>query len=85
MAGSVGTTPDPRATGPAYEVFAAAYEAEYGKEPATFCSNTYDAAALIALAIEKSGSADGTAIRDTIPIVANAPGGRSLTSELRLR
>ena len=74
IAGFVGTTPDPRATGPAYDVFAADYEAEYGEAPATFCSNAYDAAALIALAIEKSGSADGTAIRDTLPSVANAPG-----------
>lgn len=74
VAGSVGTTPDPRATGPAHEVFAAAYEAEYGQEPVTFSSNTYDAAAIIALAIESAGSADGTAIRDAIPGVANAPG-----------
>lgn len=74
VANFTGTTPDPRATGPAYDMFAAAYESEYGREPATFSSNTYDAAAIIALAIEKAGSADGTAIRDTIPDVANAPG-----------
>jgi neutral amino acid transport system substrate-binding protein len=74
VAGFTGTTPDPRAAGPAYAVFAAAYEAEYGREPATFSSNTYDAAAIIALAIEKAGRADGTAIRDVIPDVANAPG-----------
>jgi len=46
VANFTGTTPDPRATGPAYD----------------------------ALAIEKAGSADGTAIRDAIPDVANAPG-----------
>jgi len=74
VAGFTGTTPDPRAAGPAYDVFATAYKAEYGREPATFSSNTYDAAAIIALAIEKAGSADGTMIRDTIPIVTNAPG-----------
>ena len=74
VANFTGTTPDPRATGPAYEMFAAAYESEYGREPATFSSNTYDAAAIIALAIEKARSADGTAIRDAIPDVANAPG-----------
>jgi branched-chain amino acid transport system substrate-binding protein/neutral amino acid transport system substrate-binding protein len=74
VANFTGTTPDPRATGPAYDVFAAAYGAEFGREPATFSSNTYDAAAIIALAIEKAGSADGTAIRDAIPDVANAPG-----------
>jgi len=74
VANFTGTTPDPRATGPAYDVFAADYEAEFGREPATFSSNTYDAAAIIALAIEKAKSADGTAIRDAIPAVANAPG-----------
>ncbi|MEA1894564.1 MAG: ABC transporter substrate-binding protein [Euryarchaeota archaeon] len=74
VANFTGTTPDPRATGPAYGVFAADYEAEFGREPATFSSNTYDAAVIIALAIEKAKSADGTAIRDAIPAVANAPG-----------
>lgn len=74
VAGFVGTTPDPRATGPADDDFAAAFKAEYNREPTTFCSNTYDAAVIIALAIEKAGSAEGTAIRDAIPDVANAPG-----------
>ncbi|MEA3282395.1 MAG: ABC transporter substrate-binding protein [Euryarchaeota archaeon] len=74
VANFTGTTPDPRATGPAYDTFAADYEAEFGREPATFSSNTYDAAAIIALAIEKAKSADGTVIRDAIPAVADAPG-----------
>jgi neutral amino acid transport system substrate-binding protein len=73
VANFTGITPDPRATGPAHDDFAAAYEAEYGREPAVFCSNAYDAAVIIALAIEKSGSTDGTAIRDAIHDVANAP------------
>lgn len=75
VAGIIGITPDPRATGPAHDDFAAAYEAEYGREPTAFCSNAYGAAVVIALAIEKSGSAEGIAIRDAIPDVANAPGG----------
>ncbi len=74
VAGFTGTSPDPRAAGPAYDVFATTYEAEFGREPTTFSSNTYDAAVIIALAIEKAGSADGTTIRDTIPVVANTPG-----------
>jgi ABC-type branched-subunit amino acid transport system substrate-binding protein/ABC-type taurine transport system substrate-binding protein len=74
VAGFVGVTPDPRAVGPAYDDFTAAYEAEYGRNPAVFCSNTYDAAMIIALAIEKAGSAGGIAIRDAIPDVANPPG-----------
>jgi branched-chain amino acid transport system substrate-binding protein/neutral amino acid transport system substrate-binding protein len=72
IAGFAGTKP--RATGPAYDSFTVTYEAEYGREPAMFCSSTYDAAAIIALAIEKANSTDGTAIRDAIPAVANAPG-----------
>ena len=74
IAGFKGTAPDPTVTGPAYETFNDAYIAKYGTETTTFTSNTYDAAAVIALAIEKAGSADGTAIRDNIRAVANPPG-----------
>lgn len=74
IAGLKGTTPDPRVAGPAYETFKQSYESEYGKEVTTYCSNSYDAAAVIALAIEKAGTATGTAIRDNIRDVANPPG-----------
>lgn len=74
VANFTGITSDPRATGPAYDNFSAAYEAEYSREPNAFCSNVYDATVVIALAIEKAGSADGVAIRDAIPDVANATG-----------
>ena len=74
IAGFKGTTPDPRAIGPSYETFKQKYIAEYGKEPTTYCSNSYDAAAVVALAIEKAGKASGTAIRDSIRDVANPPG-----------
>ena len=74
IAGLKGTTPDPRAAGPSYETFKQNYIAEYGKEPTTYCSNSYDAAAVVALAIEKAGEASGTAIRDSIRDVANPPG-----------
>ena len=74
IAGLKGTTPDPRAAGPSYETFKQNYIAEYGTEPTTYCSNSYDAAAVVALAIEKAGEASGTAIRDSIRDVANPPG-----------
>jgi ABC-type branched-subunit amino acid transport system substrate-binding protein len=74
IAGFKGTTPDPRVAGPAYKTFKQSYEAEYDKEVTTYCSNSYDAAAVIALAIEKAGTATGTAIRDNIRDVANPPG-----------
>jgi branched-chain amino acid transport system substrate-binding protein/neutral amino acid transport system substrate-binding protein len=72
--GLKGTAPDPREGGPAYETFKNALVSAYGVEPTTFTANTYDAAAIIALAIESAESADGTAIRDNIRTVANPPG-----------
>lgn len=74
VAGFKGTTPDPRVAGPAYETFKQKYEAEYGKKVATYCSNSYDAAVVVALAIEKAGNATGIAIRDALGEVANPPG-----------
>ncbi|KAF5422707.1 MAG: branched-chain amino acid transport system substrate-binding protein [Candidatus Methanocomedens sp.] len=74
IAGFKGTAPDPTVTGPAYQTFNDAYMAKYGTETTTFTANSYDAAAVIALAIEKAGSANGTAIRDNIRAVANPPG-----------
>ncbi|MCL7475138.1 MAG: ABC transporter substrate-binding protein [Methanosarcinales archaeon] len=74
IAGFKGTAPDPTVTGPAYETFNDAYMAKYGTVTTTFTANTYDAAAVIALAVEKAGSTDGTAIRDNIRAIANPPG-----------
>ena len=75
IAGLKGTTPDQRAAGPAYNAFKQNYTAEYGKEPIRYCSNIYDAVAVIALAMEKAGDASsGTAIRDSLRGVANPPG-----------
>jgi branched-chain amino acid transport system substrate-binding protein len=55
--------------------FAAAYEAEFGElPPLPYIDNAYDAAMIMALAIEHAGSTDGTAIRDALREVANAPG-----------
>ena len=74
IAGLKGTTPDPRAAGPAYNAFKRNYTAEYGREPTQFCSNSYDAVAVVALAIEKAGSTSGTAIRDSLREVTRPPG-----------
>lgn len=74
IAGFKGTTPDPRVAGPSYETFKQNFRAEYGIEPTTYCSNSYDAAVVVALALEKGGEATGTAIRDNIRDIANAPG-----------
>lgn len=48
----------------------------------SYTGQSYDAAALIALAIQKAGSTDRTAIRDAVLEVANAPGEKILPGEL---
>ncbi len=59
-------------TGAAFE---AAYQAEYGSTPPLpFMREIYDAVYLVALAAEKAGSTDSTAIRDALRDVANPPG-----------
>ena len=51
------------------------YENRYGQLPTNpFIGESFDAAALLALAIEKAGAADGTSIRDALRDVASAPG-----------
>ena len=60
-----------------------AYAEEMGlKGDCPFCSNTYDATALILLAIEAAGSADRSAIQSKILDVANAPGEKIGPNEL---
>jgi len=75
IAGLKGTAPDPRVVGPAYEDFKKNYTALYGQEPIGYCANAYDAVALVALALEKTGnvSSSGTEIRDCLRDVANPP------------
>jgi len=74
MEGMFGTAPaSPESE--AGDLFAAAYEAEYGElPPLPFIDSAYDAAMIMALAIEQAGAADGVAIRDAIREVANEPG-----------
>ncbi len=64
----------PGSEGEGSDMFKTVSEAA-GQDPtATYVPESYDAAALIALAIGAAGSADRTAIRDHIMEVANAPG-----------
>jgi branched-chain amino acid transport system substrate-binding protein len=59
-------------TGAAFED---AYTAEYGATPPLpFMREIYDAVYLVALAAEKAGSTDPTAMRDALRDVANPPG-----------
>ncbi|MFQ6066537.1 MAG: ABC transporter substrate-binding protein [bacterium] len=79
--GSFGTAPGPLES-KAAEQFEADYTAKYGKSTVPFRGESYDAVALIALAIQKVGpdflkmsrAEQGRAIRDNLRAVANPPG-----------
>ncbi|HPT18760.1 MAG TPA: ABC transporter substrate-binding protein [Methanothrix sp.] len=73
-AGLQGLTPDKSAGAKAYESFAEQYVEEYHKDPGIYCSNSYDALAVVALAMEEAGEATGSAAAASIRKVANAPG-----------
>lgn len=77
LAGTWGTAPASTAEAALQERFRTAYRA-FSKEDPTqaFVAESYDAAMLIALAIQQAGSADRTAIRDALRRVANGPGER---------
>ena len=72
--GVYGTSPKAEA-GDASAKFGDLYNAEYGElPPLPYIDTAYDAAMIMALAVEKAGSTDGPAIRDALREVANAPG-----------
>ncbi len=48
------------------ETFVKDYEAKYGKPPATFAGNAYDAVMMLAEAVKKAGATDRAAIRGAI-------------------
>ena len=60
--------------GTSYKAFAAAFEATGNSAAAPFVTHGYDVAFLMALAVEKAGSADRSAIPAALREVANAPG-----------
>jgi len=73
--GSFGTAPEALSDTEAARNFTAAYEEEFGERPPKpFIDTAYDAAFVIALAAQKAGKPDGTAIRDALRDVANPPG-----------
>ncbi|MCB1883756.1 MAG: ABC transporter substrate-binding protein [Geminicoccaceae bacterium] len=74
MEGVYGTSPKAAASD-ASARFGDLYNAEYGQlPPLPYIDTAYDAAMIMALAVDKAGSTDGTAIRDALREVANAPG-----------
>lgn len=72
--GSFGTAPGAPGSD-AKSTFEGLYETKFGQLPTNpFIGETFDAVALIALAIEKAGKNEGPAIRDALREVANPPG-----------
>ncbi|MCG6122336.1 MAG: ABC transporter substrate-binding protein [Microvirga sp.] len=76
----LGTVPGSEAEGA--EIFAGLANAAGVNASSSYTGESYDAAALIALAMQAAGSTDGSAIRDNIMNVANAPGEPIMPGEL---
>jgi branched-chain amino acid transport system substrate-binding protein len=75
LEGAYGTAPSADADAATAKAFKALYETKYGElPPQPFIDAAYDAAILLALAIEKAGTTEGTAVRDALRAVAGPPG-----------
>ena len=62
------------AGGPALDAFQKRYRQAFNRDPSVYDPNTWDAAALLALAAEAAKKTTGPALRDQLQTVANAPG-----------
>lgn len=76
----LGTVPGSEAEGA--DIFANLANAAGVNASSSYTGESYDAAALIALAMQAAGSTDSSAIRDNIMRVANAPGEPIMPGEL---
>lgn len=76
----LGTVPGSEAEGA--DIFASLANAAGVNASSSYTGESYDAAALIALAMQAAGSTDSSAIRDNIMRVANAPGEPIMPGEL---
>jgi neutral amino acid transport system substrate-binding protein len=74
IAGLEGIAPDQGTGRAAHRVFKDKFVSEYGLQPGIYCSNSYDAMALVAMALEEAKSTKGTDIRNHLRSVANPPG-----------
>ncbi len=80
MEGTIGSVPWSQGEGA--DAFSALAEAAGGDAGGAFTRESYDAAALIALAMQKGGAADRAAVAENLLAVANAPGEPILPGEL---
>lgn len=72
VSGVLGTAPS--AMGPGLDGFKEAYTAKFSREPNVYDPNSWDAAAVMVLAAEAAKANTGSALKDQIREVANAPG-----------
>ena len=73
--GSYGTAPGAPSGNPNTRTFQDLYASRTGGDPSSlFINEGFDAAILLALAIEKAGAADGASIKSALREVANPPG-----------
>lgn len=80
--GSFGTAPQAMTDSDAAKNYLAAYKAMFGEvPPKPFIDTSYDAAYVLALAVQKAGTTDSRAVRDALRDVANAPGVKVLPGE----
>ncbi len=80
--GSSGTVPQALSDTPSAQNYLNAYKDRFGEvPPKPYIDTSYDAVYALCLAIEKAGTTDGTAVRDALRDVANAPGEKVLPGE----
>ncbi len=78
--GTIGTHPSSQGEGP--QAFAKIAKDNDVDPTSSYAAESYDAAALIALAMQAAGSADRASVKDHVMDVANAPGEKILAGEL---
>lgn len=80
--GSIGTSPEALATTPAAKLFRHAYDQKYGQlPPQPYIDTAYDGVYVLAMALEKAGSDNPTAVRNALRFVANPPGTNILPTQ----
>ncbi len=80
--GSFGTAPQAMSDTDSAKNYLAAYKDMFGEvPPKPFIDTSYDAAYVLALAVQKAGTTDSRAVRDALREVANAPGVKVLPGE----
>ena len=80
--GSFGIAPQAMSDSAAAQTYLDAYKEMFGQvPPKPYIDTSYDAAFVLALAVEKAGTTDSVAVRDALRDVANPPGTQILPGQ----